>query len=160
MRTHYDNLQVQERADPAVIKASYKALAHRYHPDRHPDDAEESARIFRIITEAYEVLSDADKRLKYDAQLRAQREAPAAARRNAANTSTQAPPQRHSVSAEHQGLIHFLSPLIQKLEQALDQVASHPGVPRAIRWLLSPPWRMIVLLQLVLALYLFRELYL
>ncbi|HFL7937934.1 DnaJ domain-containing protein (plasmid) [Pseudomonas fulva] len=160
MRTHYDNLQVQERADLAVIKASYKALAHRYHPDRNPDDAEESARIFRIITEAYEVLSDADKRLKYDAQLRAQREAPAAARRNAADTSAQPTAQGHSFPAEPQGLIHFVSPLIQKMEQALDQVASNPAVPPAIRWLLSPPWRMILLLQLVLALYLFRELYL
>lgn len=73
MRTHYDNLQIQEGAAPEVIKASYKALAQKWHPDRNPDKAEEAARIFRIITSAYEVLSDSETRAKYDAWLVEQR---------------------------------------------------------------------------------------
>jgi curved DNA-binding protein CbpA len=69
MHTHYDNLQVKEGAGPEVIKASYKALAQKWHPDRNPGKAEEAARVFRIITSAYEVLSDPETRAKYDAWL-------------------------------------------------------------------------------------------
>lgn len=73
MHTHYDNLQLKEGAGPEVIKASYKALAQKWHPDRNPDKAEEATRVFRIITSAYEVLSDPEARSKYDAWLVEQR---------------------------------------------------------------------------------------
>ncbi|MGE8063749.1 J domain-containing protein [Pseudomonas sp. NPDC089569] len=73
MRTHYDNLQVQEGAGPEVIKASYKALANKWHPDKNPEKLEEATRVFRIITTAYEVLSNAESRAKYDAWLLEQR---------------------------------------------------------------------------------------
>lgn len=73
MRTHYDNLQIQEGAGPEVIKASYKALANKWHPDKNPDKPEEAARVFRIITSAYEVLSDSEARAMYDAWLVEQR---------------------------------------------------------------------------------------
>ncbi|MGF6281915.1 curved DNA-binding protein CbpA [Pseudomonas frederiksbergensis] len=76
MRTHYDNLQIQEGAGPEVIKASYKALAHKWHPDKNPDKLKEAERVFKIITDAYGVLSDHETRAKYDAWLVEQRKAP------------------------------------------------------------------------------------
>lgn len=73
MRTHYDNLQIQEGAVPEVIKASYWALAKKWHPDKNPDNIEEATRVLKIINSAYEVLSDTDSRAKYDAWLVEQR---------------------------------------------------------------------------------------
>src|SRR5690554_918143 len=66
MRTHYQNLRVSENAEPEVIKAAYKALAQKWHPDRNPDDTEKSERYFKIITHAYEVLSNPESRHAYD----------------------------------------------------------------------------------------------
>ena len=54
--THYDNLKVARDAPSEVIRAAYRALTQRYHPDRNPDP--EAARIMQIINRAYEVLSD------------------------------------------------------------------------------------------------------
>ena len=65
-RTHYDNLQVSRDASRAVIQAAYRALAQRYHPDKWPEGREEAVRIMRIINEAYEVLSDPEKRRQHD----------------------------------------------------------------------------------------------
>lgn len=65
IRTHYDNLGVVRNADIAVIKAAYKALAQKYHPDRNPDNPD-AQRIMQIINKAYEVLSDPIKRAEHD----------------------------------------------------------------------------------------------
>lgn len=73
MRTHYDNLHVSEKASPEVIKGAYKALAQKWHPDRHPDQREKAERYFKIITRAFEVLSDSKTRADYDAWLAAKR---------------------------------------------------------------------------------------
>lgn len=65
MRTHYDNLKVAPKAPPEVIKAAYRALAQKYHPDRNPGD-QEAARIMVIVNTAYEVLSDPVRRQQHD----------------------------------------------------------------------------------------------
>ena len=64
-RDYYEILGVDRSADEKQLKSSYRKLAKQYHPDLNPDDkaAEES---FKEISEAYEVLSDADKRARYD----------------------------------------------------------------------------------------------
>ena len=55
--THYDNLKVARNAPPEVIRAAYKALAQKYHPDRNSNNPD-SERIMVIINTSYEVLSD------------------------------------------------------------------------------------------------------
>jgi len=64
-RDYYDILGVSRDASANDIKAAYRRLAVQFHPDRNPDDpdAEES---FKEASEAYAVLSDADKRSRYD----------------------------------------------------------------------------------------------
>ena len=64
-RDYYEVLGVEKGADEGAIKKAYRKIAMKYHPDRNPDDkvAEEK---FKEAAEAYEVLSDADKRARYD----------------------------------------------------------------------------------------------
>jgi hypothetical protein len=62
--THYDNLRLARNAPPEVIRAAYKALAQKFHPDRNPGP--DAARIMAIINAAYEVLSDPRRRIDYD----------------------------------------------------------------------------------------------
>lgn len=63
--THYDNLKVARNAPPEIIRAAYKALSQKYHPDRNPNNAE-AARIMAIINTSYDVLSDPIKRREHD----------------------------------------------------------------------------------------------
>lgn len=65
IHTHYDNLKVARNAPPEVIRAAYKTLSQKFHPDRNPGNAE-AARIMAIINASYEVLSDSDKRQEHD----------------------------------------------------------------------------------------------
>jgi molecular chaperone DnaJ len=64
-RDFYDILGVEKNADEKTIKKAYRKIALQFHPDRNPDDksAEEK---FKEAAEAYEILSDPDKRARYD----------------------------------------------------------------------------------------------
>lgn len=62
---YYDLLGVSRDADASTIKKAYRKLAIKYHPDKNPDDASAEAK-FKEIGEAYEVLSDEDRRAAYD----------------------------------------------------------------------------------------------
>ena len=64
-KDYYEVLGVARDADDATIKKAYRKLAMKYHPDRNPDDKQAEEK-FKEIGEAYEVLSDADKRAAYD----------------------------------------------------------------------------------------------
>jgi len=64
-RDYYEVLGVAKTASADEIKKSYRKLAMQYHPDRNPDN-KEAAEKFKEICEAYEVLSDTDKRHRYD----------------------------------------------------------------------------------------------
>ena len=64
-RDYYEVLGVQKNATADELKKAYRKLAKQNHPDLNPGDKEAEAR-FKEINEAYEVLSDKDKRAKYD----------------------------------------------------------------------------------------------
>ncbi len=64
-RDYYEVLGVEKGASDADIKKAYRGLAKKYHPDINPGDKEAEAK-FKEVNEAYEVLSDAEKKAKYD----------------------------------------------------------------------------------------------
>ena len=64
-RDYYEVLGVSKDADEATIKKAYRQLAKKYHPDMNPGD-KEAEKKFKEASEAYAVLSDADKRRQYD----------------------------------------------------------------------------------------------
>lgn len=64
-RDYYEILGVEKSADAEEIKRAYRRLAMKYHPDRNPGDAEAEAK-FKEAAEAYEVLSDPQRRQRYD----------------------------------------------------------------------------------------------
>lgn len=64
-RDYYEVLGLNKSAGEAEIKKAYRSLAKKYHPDMNPGDKEAEAK-FKEVNEAYAVLSDADKKAKYD----------------------------------------------------------------------------------------------
>lgn len=65
IHTHYDNLKVARNAPPEVIRAAYKTLSQKFHPDRNSGNTE-AVRIMAIINTSYEVLSNPDQRKEHD----------------------------------------------------------------------------------------------
>ena len=66
MKDYYKILQVAPDASPEVIQMAYKALAKKYHPDLNPGQEEAAQEKMKDVNEAYEILSDKDKRWQYD----------------------------------------------------------------------------------------------
>ena len=64
-RDYYEVLGVAKTADDAALKSAFRKLAMKYHPDKNPGDKEAEAR-FKELNEAYQVLSDGQKRAAYD----------------------------------------------------------------------------------------------
>ncbi|MFM2392359.1 MAG: molecular chaperone DnaJ [Bacteroidota bacterium] len=64
-RDYYEVLEVAKNADADAIKKAYRKMAIKYHPDKNPGDKSAEDK-FKEAAEAYEVLSDADKRARYD----------------------------------------------------------------------------------------------
>ena len=64
-RDYYEVLGIQKGADASTIKKAYRKMAKKYHPDANPGDKEAEEK-FKEVNEAYEVLSDDQKRAAYD----------------------------------------------------------------------------------------------
>lgn len=64
-RDYYEVLGVDRNADEKAIKSAYRKKAIQYHPDKNPGDKEAEEK-FKEAAEAYDVLSNPDKRAKYD----------------------------------------------------------------------------------------------
>ena len=63
---YYEILEINEKASPEVIKMAYKALILKYHPDRYQGDKNYAEEMTKKINEAFEVLSNEEKRKEYD----------------------------------------------------------------------------------------------
>ena len=64
-RDYYEVLGVDKNASETEIKRAYRKVAKKYHPDMNPGDKEAEAK-FKEVTEAYEILSDSEKKAQYD----------------------------------------------------------------------------------------------
>ncbi|ASG67522.1 chaperone protein DnaJ [Francisella halioticida] len=64
-KCYYETLNISKTASGVEIKRAYRKLAMKYHPDRNPDDKEAEIK-FKEVSEAYEILSDDQKRSRYD----------------------------------------------------------------------------------------------
>jgi len=64
-RDYYEVLGIQKGASESEIKSAFRKMAMKYHPDRNPGDKEAEEK-FKEINEAYGILSDPDKKSKYD----------------------------------------------------------------------------------------------
>lgn len=70
MKNYYDELEISKNASKEVIEKVYKVLAKKYHPDTTKEiDKIAAEEKFKIISEAYEILSNDEKRKKYDLEL-------------------------------------------------------------------------------------------
>lgn len=67
-KDYYETLGVDKSASDAEIKRAHKKLALKWHPDKNPDQKEKAQKEFIAVQQAYEVLSDQDKRKRYDNQ--------------------------------------------------------------------------------------------
>ena len=67
-KNYYGTLGVLPTAEPIVIRAAYRALAMKYHPDKWTGDKATAERRMREINQAYEILSDERSRARYDRQ--------------------------------------------------------------------------------------------
>ncbi len=69
MKDYYQILEVNKSASPETISKVYKFLAKKYHPDANLENPQEAEEKFKEISEAYEILSNEEKRKKYDEEL-------------------------------------------------------------------------------------------
>ncbi|WP_237380086.1 J domain-containing protein [Cupriavidus sp. SW-Y-13] len=115
MHSHYDNLKVSRDAPAEVIRAAYKSLSQKYHPDRHAD-SEEANRIMRLLNAAYDVLRDPEKRAEHDQWIVAQE------KREADQKQRQATQQRQAYRAAQAQ---------QQRQAAQRQQAQRPAPPPA-----------------------------
>ena len=69
-KNYYEILQINQNASPEIIDKTYKTLAKKYHPDLQEESNKKQAEeILKEINEAYEILSNPDKKALYDQNL-------------------------------------------------------------------------------------------
>lgn len=95
MHTHYDNLKVTRNAPPEVIRAAYKTLTQKYHPDRHPGNSD-AERVMALINVSYQVLSDPLKRAEHDRWIAQQEQSAQSAGPSVTRPAAPTPPMAES----------------------------------------------------------------
>ena len=66
MKCYYEVLGIERNSTPDQIKKAHRKLALRWHPDKNKDNAEEAHRVYQVIQEAYDCLSDLQEKAFYD----------------------------------------------------------------------------------------------
>ena len=102
LKTNYEILGLLNSADDVVIKAAYKALAQKYHPDKHRTNQDMATQLMSELNAAHAVLGNKAKRKEYDAWLQSAAKAKAKPKSAAAATAVHTPP------ADYQELIDQL----------------------------------------------------
>jgi curved DNA-binding protein CbpA len=92
---YYDILQVSPKASDIVIKAAYRSLAQKYHPDKYDGKTDEADLMMKKINLAYQILSDFHTRQAYDIQLKASLKKDNSFHPNSNYNSTTQPPFNH-----------------------------------------------------------------
>ena len=127
--TLYENLEVSPNASPQTIRAAYRSLSQRYHPDKNPSDTE-AARRMQQINAAFQILSSPETRAAYDAEL---------SRRQRAN-GPDGPPSTDKMPDEANpgGFLNrkFYSPLVL-IAMIIALIAGGPTIIWVIHWLVS-----------------------
>lgn len=103
MKDYYKILQVSPDAAPEVIQMAYKALAKKYHPDLNPDRPDEAQEKMKELNEAFETLSDPEKRAKYNSSYHSAKQEtppPHEQQKNNPSTSTSEEPKPHTAPME------------------------------------------------------------
>lgn len=95
MKTHYEILGLLNSADDVVIKAAYKALAQKYHPDKHRTKQEMATRLMTELNAAHAVLGNKTKRKEYDAWLQSAAKVKSKPKSAAAANSANTPPANY-----------------------------------------------------------------
>lgn len=102
MKTHYEILGLLNSADDVVIKAAYKALAQKYHPDKHKTNTEMATRLMSELNAAHAVLGHKSKRKEYDAWLLSSAKSKAKSKAAPVNNAS------HTPRADYQELLEQL----------------------------------------------------
>lgn len=111
-KNYYDILQVNINASPEIIEKAYKTLAKKYHPDLQPEENKKEAEIvLQEINEAYEILSDTQKKQQYDIFLKKQKK----------DASTTIPNSEKDLYPNQQQEALFQQLLQQQLQQQKQQ---------------------------------------
>ncbi|WP_045226218.1 J domain-containing protein [Methyloterricola oryzae] len=152
IRTHYDNLKVSRNAPAEVIRAAYKVLTQKYHPDKNPGDAG-AARIMHIINTSYEVLSDPQRRAAHDVWIadierEAEEKKERRWRRNhPSHGSEGAAELEHKLAIEQKERKRLERLLALERQRSIDYYSSHP-IPEAAASRASRRWLKVASLTL------------
>jgi curved DNA-binding protein CbpA len=125
LHTHYDNLKVARDAPPEVIRAAYKTLCHKFHPDRHAG-SEQATHTFQLINTAYEVLSNPASRLHHDAWIVKQESIQLASR------SASVPQVWDGRERRRRSVRGSASPVVDPLWHEISERVSRPAVTMAL----------------------------
>jgi DnaJ-class molecular chaperone len=154
-KNYYHILGIDHTATIRQVKRVYRKLALKHHPDKNPDDKQAEER-FKVILEAYQVLSDESKRRSYDLYWQAQMDVgytPSAGEASA-RSSPRKPARKHQKAAEDKTVDRFSRSdfILHKFSEYLkNQKSSRPEAPvpkqkvecprcngRGLRWLIFP----------------------